>query len=413
MSFIKIENNVPETYCNRSRDFQLLCRLFTCIINDTKFSIDTMLELVNSHLCRSDMLQLLQTKLGFFSDKYITDEQLRLVLEAFPVIVKNKGSLKSIKQAVNVFLKCKKINTSVQVVYTTKPTTIQGITVDEHSLVIGIESYLQDITILKEIFKYILPVGVGYYFYFYSQSDLNLNVVFKDSVKLFVVSNNVNSAIRTNDIGYNYYTESSYPNNNYAAIINAVDTLQVVSGDSTFTFFDNQVAKFLGKFESTSDIVNPLEGTIALIKSDTETYIEALYLQNSWHFLNFRGNYISTADVLDPQKFDIIAVENTDYFIYNSDSDVFTKVIVQITPPSNPQNGDIYHDMVSDEYYSYKNNKWEELIFNGSFFSLESIPELIDGLYYVNGTSYYIYDSSWKDCTYGIYQLRYYEGETK
>ena len=151
MSFIKIENNVPETYCNRSRDFQLLCRLFTCIINDTKFSIDTMLELVNSHLCRSDMLQLLQTKLGFFSDKYITDEQLRLVLEAFPVIVKNKGSLKSIKQAVNVFLKCNKINTSVQVVYTTKPTTIQGITVDEHSLVIGIESYLQDITILKEI----------------------------------------------------------------------------------------------------------------------------------------------------------------------------------------------------------------------------------------------------------------------
>ena len=69
--------------------------------------------------------------------------------------------------------------------------------------------------------------------------------------------------------------------------------------------------------------------------------------------------------------------------------------------------------MVSDEYYSYKNNKWEELIFNGSFFSLESIPELTDGLYYVNGTSYYIYDSSWKDCTYGIYQLRYYEGETK
>ena len=413
MSFIKIENNVPETYCNRSRDFQLLCRLFTCVLNDTKFNIDTMLELVNSHLCRADMLQLLQTKLGFFSDKYITDEELRLVLEAFPAIVKNKGSLKSIKQAVNVFLKCKKINTSVQVVYTTKPTTIQGITVDEHSLVIGIESYLQDITILKEIFRYILPVGIGYYFYFYSQSELNLNVIFKDSVKLFVVSNNVNSTIRTNDTGYNYYTESSYPNNNYAAIINAVDTIQVVSGDSTFTFFDNQVTKFLGKFESTSDIVNPLEGNIALIKSDTETYIESIYLDNNWHFLNFRGNYISTDDVLDPQKFDIIAIANKDYFIYNSDSDVFTKVIIQTTPPPSPQNGDTYHDMVSDEYYSYKDNKWEELIFNGSFFSLDSIPELIDGLYYVNGTSYYIYDSSWKDCTYGIYQLRYYEGETK
>nr|DAE19006.1 MAG TPA: hypothetical protein [Siphoviridae sp. ctiOl67] len=37
-----------------------------------------------------------------------------------------------------------------------------------------------------------------------------------------------------------------------------------------------------------------------MIKSDTETYIESIYLDNNWHFLNFRGNYISTDDVLDP-----------------------------------------------------------------------------------------------------------------
>ena len=42
---------------------------------------------------------------------------------------------------------------------------------------------------------------------------------------------------------------------------------------------------------------------------------------------------------------------------------------------------------------------------------MESIPVPVNGIYYLNGTSYYIYQDGWKDCTYGIYQLHYYEGE--
>ena len=407
MSFIKIENNVPETYCNRSRDFQLLCRLFTCVVNDTKFNIDTMLELVNSHLCRADMLQLLQTKLGFFSDKHITDEELRLVLEAFPVIVKNKGSLKSIKQAINVFLKCKKINTSVQVIYTTKETTIQGVNVDAHSLVIGIESYLQDITILKEIFRYILPVGIGYYFYFYSSSQLDLNLVFKDSVKLFVISNNVNSVLRTGAVGFDYNSQELYPSNNFSSVVNGIDTIQVISSDSKFQLFDNFTVAFIGKFESTSDINSPVEGSIALIKQN-DTYYEQIYLNSEWKLLNFRGNYSSVDTVTSPIEFDVIAVPVQKYIKY--DNGQFKDIDVYIERPINPKQGDIYHDVLTDDYYIYL-TEWQLIDFNGSYYSVESIPVPVNGIYYLNGTSYYIYQDGWKDCTYGIYQLHYYEGE--
>lgn len=407
MSIIRVENNVPETYCNRSRDFQLLCRLFTCVVNDTKFNIDTMLELINSHLCRADILQLLQTKLGFFSDKYITDEELRLVLEAFPIIVKNKGSLKSIKQAVNVFLKCKKINTSVQVIYTTKETIIQGINVDAHSLVIGIESYLQDITILKEIFKYILPVGIGYYFYFYSSSQLDLNLVFKDSVKLFVISNSVNSVLRTEAIGFDYSSQESYPSNNFSPVVNSIDTIQVISSDSKFQLFDNFTSAFIGKFDSTSDITSPIDSTIALIKQQ-DTYKEHIYLNSEWKVINFRGNYNSIDEVIDPIDFDVIAVPIQKYIKYNNEQ--FEDVVVYIERLVSPKQGDIYHDVVTDEYYIYL-TEWQLIDFNGSYYTVESILAPVNGIYYLNGTSYYIYQDGWKDCTYGIYQLHYYEGE--
>lgn len=366
-----------------------------------------MLELINSHLCRADILQLLQTKLGFFSDKYITDEELRLVLEAFPIIVKNKGSLKSIKQAVNVFLKCKKINTSVQVIYTTKETTIQGINVDAHSLVIGIESYLQDITILKEIFKYILPVGIGYYFYFYSSSQLDLNLVFKDSVKLFVISNSVNSVLRTEVIGFDYSSQESYPSNNFSPVVNSIDTIQVISSDSKFQLFDNFTAAFIGKFDSTSDITSPIDSTIALIKQQ-DTYKEHIYLNSEWKVINFRGNYNSIDEVIDPIDFDVIAVPIQKYIKYNNEQ--FGDVVVYIERPVSPKQGDIYHDVVTDEYYIYL-TEWQLIDFNGSYYTVESILAPVNGIYYLNGTSYYIYQDGWKDCTYGIYQLHYYEGE--
>lgn len=408
MSLLRVENNTPETYCNRSRDFQLLCRLYTCVVNDTKFNIDSMLELVNTHLCRSDILQLLQTKLGFFSDKYITDDELRIILEAFPLMVKNKGSLKSIKQAINVFLKCKNINSNVEVFYTNKETVIRGMNVDAHSLVIGIESYLQDITILKEIFKYILPVGVGYYFYFFSSSEMKLDLQLTDVTKLFVVSNNLNSALRTASQNDNFYSDLEYPEDNFNHLIGGVDTVQLVSDDSEFAVSEHYVLTYVGKYDSINDITNVFEGATALVKTDIG-FSEYIFVNSNWQEIKFRGNYLSVSDVDTPQYFDVVAINNSGYKLF--DGAQFVECSVYTEKPLNPVENDIFHDLVSDEYYIYSGS-WESISFNGSYHTTTNISSPYDGLYKIDGVSYYLYDNTqWVECTYAIYQLEYYKGE--
>ena len=112
---IRLQDKTPEVYCAESRDFQLFCRLYDCVINGVKFDIDTIPDILDAMTCRTSMLQLLQTKLGFFTNKKLTDDALRYVLTAFPIMVKNKGSLKSIQQAVNVFFKVYGIRSEVKV----------------------------------------------------------------------------------------------------------------------------------------------------------------------------------------------------------------------------------------------------------------------------------------------------------
>lgn len=51
MSVRRLQNNVPEVYVKESRDFQLLCRLYDCILNGVKFDIDSMLNITDSKSC--------------------------------------------------------------------------------------------------------------------------------------------------------------------------------------------------------------------------------------------------------------------------------------------------------------------------------------------------------------------------
>ena len=151
MAIIRLQEKIPEVYTNTSRDFQLLTRLYDLIINGFKYDTDNILNTINTDKCDNRLIQLLQTKLGFFSDKYITDDDLRLILKVFPTIVKNKGSKLGIEQAVRIFFRICGLNKSkinVTVVNNTKVT--------RDSYIIYIDLYEKvDTTILDEILKYI------------------------------------------------------------------------------------------------------------------------------------------------------------------------------------------------------------------------------------------------------------------
>lgn len=202
MSVFRVQDKTPEVYTSTSRDFQLIGRLYDCIINGVKFDTDSILDIINTDNIDSRLLKLLQTKIGFFSSKDITDESLRYVLKAFPEIVKHKGSIKSIKQAVCTFLK---LNGIKSFVYVNK---INNSLSNPYTIEIGIDSSIKDTYILDQILKYILPTGYSIsYFYYnsYNRSDMILES--KIGANIVILKDSVSSLIRGNYISYRNQTE--------------------------------------------------------------------------------------------------------------------------------------------------------------------------------------------------------------
>lgn len=117
MNIFRLQNNVPDGYVDKSRDFQVLCRLNDILINGIKFNIDSITKSLNSATCSNNLLSLLQTKLGFISNKTISDESLRYILMSFPYILKYKGSKQAIKETINLFIKLNDLNIDFDINY--------------------------------------------------------------------------------------------------------------------------------------------------------------------------------------------------------------------------------------------------------------------------------------------------------
>ena len=193
MPFIRLQNNVPEVYVEQSRDFQMLCRAYDAILNGVKFDIDTIQYLSNTNRCNTRALGLLQTKVGFFTNVAIDDESLRYILKVFPFLIKNKGNLKSISQAVSVFLKINNLSL---------PTSI-SVDNDTHTVIITIKHRFSDTTVLDEILSYIIPAGYLFEYRFeegvegttHIYEEDSFGEVFSSDINTSVVRNNVLSGV--------------------------------------------------------------------------------------------------------------------------------------------------------------------------------------------------------------------------
>ena len=224
MSLIKVQNMTPEIYTQESRDFQLLCRLYDCVLNGVKFDIDTIPSLVNTKDCRNDILQLLATKIGFFTDKKFDDTVMRYVLDSFPTIIRNKGSLLSVKETIYMFLRLHSVPSDIEIYYLktpysspfseTEPCILNtGKMPKPHSLLIRIKSFKKrpDTTVIDEVFRYIIPAGIHYYIEFSTTINLpDLNVQPENEGRLLFVSDNINSQLRGPD---QHFLELYYTSN--------------------------------------------------------------------------------------------------------------------------------------------------------------------------------------------------------
>lgn len=186
----RTQNHVPEIYVNKSRDFQLLCRAYDIIFGGMKYNIDSLRHSSNTVEMNNVLLPLLKSKIGFFSNDSLPEEQLRILLAAFPTIVRDKGSKSSIIEAVNAWFK---INQMVGALVNV------DIDTEAFKITLYIDSKSIDTRLLDEVFAYILPTGYEIEYRFASGLTLDTNIEFAQDLKIVTISNNLNSRIRRAD----------------------------------------------------------------------------------------------------------------------------------------------------------------------------------------------------------------------
>lgn len=161
-----LQNKVPEVYINESRDFQLLCRLWEGSWAGVKYNLDTIISSLDPFNIKGEFLELLATKVGFFTDEDIEDNVLRYIISTFKYALRYKGSREGIRIAFTAILNSEHIVLS-------DTDIIIDINNSEHSITINSPEEVRNTLALREYLKYILPPGYTYTVNKYVVSDKN------------------------------------------------------------------------------------------------------------------------------------------------------------------------------------------------------------------------------------------------
>lgn len=315
MSMIRLQHQTPSIYTEESRDFQLLSRLYDCIINGIQFDVSTMTSILDTKSCRDIMLPLLQTKLGFFSKKEIDNYSLRYILQTFPDLVKNKGSLKAIKDTIATYLKIINSRSEITIYYVHGGMDLDnGYHVPDNTVLVGINTGFQDMLLLEEIFKYILPIGVGYYFYFYSTLSFKDKLKLNDNADLLFVSHNINDTLREHDYLGNDTSGYYEPENR---LVGAVDTITLITEEEAN---EDSYKYFLGIHTAEEDF-NTYIASLSVTPTNNKSIIifnsdEYAYLNNTWQLITYLGSDSSLPSY--PSAYDVIYLtgENAGLYMY-------------------------------------------------------------------------------------------------
>ena len=400
----RVQTNTPRVYYNESRDFQVLGRLYDCVINGVKYDIDSMSYLTDSRKIRARVLQLLQTKLGFLTKKEYNDHDIRYVLRAFPVMLKNKGTILAVQQAVNVFLKLNKIKSAIKVWYVSEDSVVYGTEIDDHTIIVGLNSAFRNFDLLYEMLWYLLPTGFGFYFYYYSDIDVIETELLETKAHLIYVSDNINSQVRGQDI------EDTYEDR----LLGAVDTVYVASDDSivpttdgTYNVTLENKSLFIGIFKELNQITQTVHEGEYCIANSTPYY----YSDGKWNEINFQG-IRSELPTNGRHNYDIVGLSSRKVYYYRTEDGswqalTFRGDYEETSRVVSPTTWDIVR-IKSEHYYIYNNNSWQKVenkIENITSLNKVATPES-GQIAIVDGVTYYLFNgNAWVDNTLAIYML--------
>jgi len=176
---IKVSNQVPQAYTDESRDFQLLEHLFDAVANGSRAGIDGMRQQNGMHE-DSRLLRLSACTLGFSPRHAYSDRDLLYLCETFKDIVRKKGSKTAIDYAVNMLMRAQNIrgDHSVDVVNCSTDGSIV------YKITVSVPSELTDVSMLDDLFDYILPAGYVYSINRHATSGTSASIVIPISVSV-------------------------------------------------------------------------------------------------------------------------------------------------------------------------------------------------------------------------------------
>lgn len=170
---IRTKDLVPQYYTNNSRDFQLLEHLLDSIFNTSRTAIiatdpETLYQYDNK------FIQLACRTVGFFNRGNYDASTLQAVMKNFKYLVRNKGKLSAIEDAIKILLNAQRITKNYMVL----------INETNDRLMIYLPTETQSTRLLDELFNYILPTGYTYSIY---SQDISLS---NSNAQMYLTVNN-------------------------------------------------------------------------------------------------------------------------------------------------------------------------------------------------------------------------------
>jgi hypothetical protein len=160
---IKVETQVPSNYYARSRDFQLLGRLYDAAINSSKLYADLLGGLFAESCSDSRMLGLMMKTVGFDEKRKYEDSDLIALRSSFKHILRMKGSRGAVEACVRLLLRAQNISDLFNVyISNTESTTGSDEPLAKYEVKIVVPVEMHDVALLEDLLDYVLPAGYVY-----------------------------------------------------------------------------------------------------------------------------------------------------------------------------------------------------------------------------------------------------------
>ena len=205
--FLQLEQNTPEIYNEKSRDFQLLCRIINIYLNALIEQSNKIVYNTDTDTLDERLLYLRARKLGFTTHKYFPPTILRNICENFPSLIRRKGTRQSILDAVYTILSANNLVTLLSI----------GEDNQADPYLINIISNVGDeeIEYISELLSFIIPAGVLWTY----TAGVNQEIPYKLTPEL------VDAVVRFRGIGNTVarIMRSPFDNNNLTVTSRGVD----------------------------------------------------------------------------------------------------------------------------------------------------------------------------------------------